>query len=153
MCSNQVNAQWRKCHIQNGRNFCGIFLTLAPLAPLCSMVQALGTHPIPGSSLVMEGKKWNLSATVGLSVGCLRNWFLVCLTWSSGSNDGILCILGWRLLKEVVDTAMCECETTGFYRPEWTWGKEVTDEVYNWTSKFLRRSMGETQGSKTFKRS
>ena len=62
MCSNQVNTQSRKIHIQNGRKLHGVFSHPYLILPWHGTAWLGRSHAILGSSPETEGKEWILFA-------------------------------------------------------------------------------------------
>ena len=82
--SNHGNTQSGKSHIQVVGNIMAFLLTLAPLPPPVaqhSLKEATTQFQIP--CLQPEGAEWPYMQHSDLSGGCLRDWCLFFLTWSS----------------------------------------------------------------------
>lgn len=83
-----------------------------------------------GSPYTMEGKDWNSFEVFWPIWVFLKDWFLFCLTWSSGGNGGIVWILGWRPLNAMAVTiAFKSCrEAVDLWVPG---GERLWTEEYN----------------------
>lgn len=82
-------------HKKDGK-VCSILLTFTPPPVWHRAVQIGGNLPIFSSS---SKEEWNLCSELGLSGGCLREWFLFHLPWSTDGNGSIDLSPGWRPLK------------------------------------------------------
>ena len=86
------------------------FLLAPPgLSPWHTIVMSAGRR-LPNFQFLlwMEQKRGTCFQHTGLSRGCPRHLFLSFLNGSTYGNDGMVCILGWRLPKAVVNAAVTE---------------------------------------------